>query len=269
VPESLDQFAARLDAEIKAGHITRADGERQLAERAFGTAPDQRLPPAAAAENPRLPAVAKHLGELQGEGGWKTPPDYDSVALAAMDSIWSINAKYVGVQNVIARYLAARAEQGADGQHDAPEDLLAFIADHRSQAFADAVKNRQRTSTRSGILKAEAVKLAAELLAKHGINTPADLRELDAEDLAALEADWRAITGQRSGISFEYMLMLCGIEGVKVDRHIRRFVAEALGVPVAQISVADARALVTAAADQLGITWRVADYAIWDKMSSR
>jgi hypothetical protein len=114
-----------------------------------------------------------------------------------------------------------------------------------------------------------AKRLLSEVLRKHGIKTPADLRELDAKALAALDADWRAITGQGSGISFEYLLMLCGIEGVKVDRHIRRFVAESLSVPEGQITVVDARALVTAAADRLGITWRVADYAIWDEMSSR
>jgi hypothetical protein len=269
VPESLDEFAARLKDDVEAGRITLGEAERRLAERAFG-APAQPVPATAAPDDPRIPAVVERLGELQGGDGWKTAPDYDSVALAAMDSIWSINAKYVGVENVIARYQAARAGQGADGSHDTPDDLLHFIAGQGSpEAFADAVKNRQRTSTRSGILKAEAVKLAAEVLRKHGIMTPADLRELDAKALAALEADWRAITGQGSGISFEYLLMLCGIEGVKVDRHIRRFVAESLSVPEGQVTVADARALVTAAADRLGITWRVADYAIWDEMSSR
>lgn len=63
--------------------------------------------------------------------------------------------------------------------------------------------------------------------------------------------------------------MLCGISGVKADRHIRRFVAEALDVPESQVSAADARRLVIAASDELGIDWRVADYAIWNEMSSR
>jgi hypothetical protein len=74
-------------------------------------------------------------------------------------------------------------------------------------------------------------------------------------------------TGER--LSWEYFLMLCGISGVKADRHIRRFVAEAFDVPEAQVSPADARALVIGASDELGIDWRVADYTIWNEMSSR
>lgn len=63
--------------------------------------------------------------------------------------------------------------------------------------------------------------------------------------------------------------MPCGISGVKADRHIRRFVAEALDVPTSDLSAAEARSLVIAASDELGIEWRVADYAIWNGMSSR
>jgi hypothetical protein len=61
--------------------------------------------------------------------------------------------------------------------------------------------------------------------------------------------------------------MLCGISGVKADRHIRRFVAEALVVPESQVSAAEPEDLVIAASDELGIDRRVADYAIWEAMA--
>jgi hypothetical protein len=138
-----------------------------------------------------------------------------------------------------------------------------------ADAFADVVKNRQRTSSRRGILKAEAVQEAAAVLASHGVSTPGELRGRGADAFAAIEADWRAIQGHGSGLSWEYFLMLCGISGVKADRHIRRFVAEALDVSGAQVSAAHARGLVIAASDELGIDWRVADFAVWNEMSNR
>jgi hypothetical protein len=43
-----------------------------------------------------------------------------------------------------------------------------------------------------------------------------------------LKQAWLAVPGQRSGISWRYLLMLAGIPEVKPDRMIRRFVADAL-----------------------------------------
>jgi hypothetical protein len=84
-----------------------------------------------------------------------------------------------------------------------------------------------------------------------------------------IETDWRTIRGQGSGLSWEYFLMLCGISGIKTDCHIRRFIGEALDVSESQVSATDARALVIAASEELGIDWRVSDYAFWNEMSSR
>ena len=277
MPHRLAGIAARLDAEVRAGRITADAADRELGRQAFELLRPDRHPGdppnpggEAGPQDQRLAAVLRHLAELEDEDGWKPAPEYDSAALALIDAVWSMGVRYRGVLNVIARYTAARVEQSADAKLDGPEHLLAFIEGCGSaDAFAEVVANRQRTSTRSGILKAEAVPKAAAVLASHGVGTPEELRELDADALAAVEADWRAIAGQGTGLSWEYFLMLCGISGVKADRHIRRFVAEALDVPEAQVTAADARALVIAASDELGIDWRVADYAIWNEMSSR
>jgi hypothetical protein len=271
------KLAAHLDADVRAGRIGIDAAERELGRQAFellgrGPHPEDRrsTPGEAGPSDPRLPPVLRHLSELEDDDGWKPAPQYRSVALALIDAVWSMGVRYTGVLNVLARYTAARVEQNADAKLDAPEDLLAFIEGCGSaDAFAEAVNNRQRTSSRSGILKAEAVQKVAAVLASHGVSTPEQLQAMDASALAAIEADWRAVQGQGSGLSWEYFLMLCGISGVKADRHIRRFVAEALDVPEAQVSAADARALVIAASDELSIDWRVADYAIWNKMSSR
>jgi hypothetical protein len=44
----------------------------------------------------------------------RSTPEYDSVALALSDAIWSMGVRYRSVLNVIARYTAARVERGAD-----------------------------------------------------------------------------------------------------------------------------------------------------------
>jgi hypothetical protein len=65
------------------------------------------------------------------------------------------------------------------------------------------------------------------LLADAGVETPADLAGLRAERLNALGEDWMGLTGQSSGLSWDYVRMLAGLEGVKPDRMLRRFVAGA------------------------------------------
>ncbi len=79
---------------------------------------------------------------------------------------------------------------------------------------ADALfGNRQRTSTRSGILKAEAVRRFALALRDAGID---EFPDLDDDRLAKAEAIARTIPGQRSGISFDYFRMLAGDDSLSI-----------------------------------------------------
>jgi hypothetical protein len=57
--------------------------------------------------------------------------------------------------------------------------------------------------------------------------------------------------------------MLSGEQGVKADRMVRRFVADALGCEEQDISQADAHELVTEAAGLLGLSVSQLDFAIW------
>lgn len=280
VRDELVELAARLASEVDEGQTPLDEAERRLGCRAFelllpaddvldsGGAAGRAAP---TADDADLAAVLRHIAATLGDpDNWKPAPEYHSTALAAIDAIWSINVRYAGVVNVIARYSAARVEQGGDPQADTPADLLAFIEGCGSaDSFAAAVKNRQRTSSTGGILKAEAAEQAAALLIAHDVDTPRALRSLDTDARQRLEEEWRAIRGQRYGTSWDYFLMLNGISGVKTDRQICRFVAEALGVREADVSPSRARALVVAASEQLGIGARVLDFAIWEYMSSR
>jgi hypothetical protein len=74
---------------------------------------------------------------------------------------------------------------------------------------------------------------------------------------------WTTIRGQGSGLSWDYFLMLTGRPGVKADRMVRRFVADALSCDEQEISQADAHQLVTEAAGLLGLSVSQLDFAIW------
>lgn len=108
--------------------------------------------------------------------------------------------------------------------------------------------NQQRTSSRNGILKVKAVYQFADVLRKNGINTFGDT-ENDCRN-EKVRAKIREIKGQKSGMSFDYFLMLAGSDGhIKTDRMLLDFVAEAL--PETRLSVDETRALVLSSCERL------------------
>ena len=229
-------------------------------------------PPARSGSADEVRAVVTHVERALGDPvAWDPAPSYASTALCVLDSVWSIGVRYQGVLNVLDRYRALRAAHGADAERDTPAELAAVIVELGGpEAFAEAVSNRQRTSARSGILKAEAVLRQAQMLTEEGIAQPQDLLEAEPGTLEALRKRWISIPGQGSGLSLDYFLMLNGMPGVKADRMVRRFVARAVGLPnELAVSADDAGALVRAAAAELGVSDRVLDYAIWRHESDR
>ena len=196
---------------------------------------------------------------------WAAPPEHTSVALAAIDAVWGIGVRASSVRNVLDRYRSARRQAGGDPESDGPAELLALIDGAGGQeGFAELVGNRQRTSTRNGVLKAEAVRRVAEVLRDAGLSSPAQVRAASEAQLAALRDAWTQAPGQGSGLSLDAFLMVCGRSGVKADRMVRRFVADALGSTEPKVAPARAAALVTQAAALCGTDARRLDAAIWD-----
>jgi len=125
--------------------------------------------------------------------------------------------------------------------------------------------------THSGILKAEAVILAAETLVRHGIVDLSSWRSADEATLKAAERDFRAIKGQGTGVSWKYLSMLAGDDDkVKPDRMVVRYVEAALGRE--GVSPEEAAELLVAAAAVLPethgypstLTARQLDSAVWN-----
>jgi hypothetical protein len=197
-----------------------------------------------------------------------------SLPLCIVDSVFSIRAKYTGVVRVVNRWCESQEpcwvrEISFKPTNDIGPTVRDFvdILDRRlkdGSTYENLFRNRARTSSRSGILKAKAVHLFASALLDSGINTFGDLR--DRSKLEAAETGLRKIPGQRTG----YFLMLAGEDDyVKPDTHLRRFVNDALCIDWKHLaSEKRAEELVREAArrfakDYGGLTAAGLDYAIW------
>lgn len=200
---------------------------------------------------------------------------YQSLPLCVLDAVFSIGVHYTAVQKMVQRYCAyfgfrlfrpyetsfpeAKEQQSVGDFCDRIEHV--GVRDFA----ANVLQNHQRTSTRNGILKAEAALQFAEVLRSFSIDIFQDLES--HPDGGQLETAVRSIRGQGSGLSFGYFLMLAGNDQfVKPDRMVKRFLTNALERPVAQDREA-ARFVETAAhqlhADFPRLTPRVLDHAIW------
>ncbi|WP_078315520.1 hypothetical protein [Mycobacterium sp. D16Q16] len=199
--------------------------------------------------------------------GAEAPGGYrDGLALCVVDSVQSTGVTYSSVGKVLDRYRTYRREQGGEPATDGTAELLATFDElDGPDTWARRIGTRNRTSTRGGILKAEAIRDAARVLGAEGLETTAALRAAAADEvrLEQVQKTWSAVKGQRSGITWRYVLMLAGVPGVKPDRMICRFVADALEVPRRSVGSEFAAEIVTAAAPELDMTATALDHAIW------
>jgi hypothetical protein len=220
-----------------------------------------------------LAAALRALPEMDGaqERDTHRYPDLPTCVLAA---VFSINARYSVVKSTIARYRAYYGLMSNGSRTTGPEPTVSEFIERIDAvgpaAFAsDVLKNRMRTSSRSGILKTEAVRDYAAVLLAHGIELMADVSAYAEVD--RLERDLRAVHGQSSGISTHYFFMNTGdTSRVKPDRWVIAFLERSLGRNVSQ---ADAQALFVAVCPLLdneypGITPRALDLAVWEALSA-
>jgi hypothetical protein len=199
---------------------------------------------------------------------------YQSVPICFIDAVYSIGVRYSQVQKVVDKYCSyfdlrkTREDRSILPPHGAQEstsDFLKKMQDLGVEKFtSDIFRNRQRTSARGGILKAEATYRFAEVLKNHGINylqnIPTAIQNVD------LEHDIKQIPGQGSGISLRYFFMLSGSENlIKPDRMIQRFLESLLQRPV---KISESQGLLSEAVEELKIDYpnmtpRLLDNLIW------
>jgi len=166
---------------------------------------------------------------------------FNHLSLCVIDAVWSLGVRYKGVQNVVNRYCNQRKlepyrEKALRENSIYPEkskqesisDFLEYLNQFTSEKLADDIfKNHQRTSSKNGILKAEAIVQFAEVLSNHNVNYFQDINDTKLADNKEFEREIKAISGQTYGTSLDYFFMLCGDENrIKNDRQIQRFLAE-------------------------------------------
>lgn len=197
---------------------------------------------------------------------------YKSLPICILDAVFSIGVRYTSVVNVVNSYIGTFDLTISRTQADATEhtirDFLANVAKYDTiEDFSkNVLHNMQRTSSRNGILKAEACREVALVCQKHGINTLRDFN--DYADKAALDKDIKSVRGQSSGIMLKYLYMLAGDENrVKPDRHIVRFIKETCALQ--KLTDDDAQVIMARAVEILkpeypNITVRFLDSLIWE-----
>lgn len=200
---------------------------------------------------------------------------YDSLPLCVIDAVFSIGVRYTSVQNVVKHYCNRcglrqyNLQQDALGDAHTISQFIQKIVDLGVEQSADQLFcNHQRTSTRNGILKAEAALQFAKVLQRDQVECLSDYR---AKGLStAAQKEILLIPGQKSGLSLRYFQMLAGDDTqAKPDRHVLRFLNAVLGQPV---SVQQAYELLVEAVDCLHpsyphLTVRLLDYTIWNFMA--
>jgi len=200
---------------------------------------------------------------------------YAGVGHCVLDAVFSIGVRYSSTRLVVKRYCNKRGITHFRPTEELPvaadqEPLSAFIAYCESQgpqSFAEnTVENEQRTSPRSGILKAEACLRFAKVLNSFNVEFLQDVAPLALN--IELDAKLRAVTGQSSGIAIQYFWMLTGSQDlIKPDRMVLRFINEVLSRPLT--STVDASRLLVATTKLLRsefptLNARLLDYAIWN-----
>ena len=160
---------------------------------------------------------------------------YQSLPLCVIDAVYSINSNYTSTQNVVSRFCTGLGLHKICEIHPPPivdqlsiTDFIRFQNQHGVTEMATAIyRNRQRTSTRNGILKAEAVLRFSQALQNFEVEYFQDVHEVLAN--AAFESAIQKIPGQSSGISLRYFYMLAGSSDyIKPDRMVFRFIESAI-----------------------------------------
>lgn len=195
---------------------------------------------------------------------WPQPVEfYDSLALCAINSVYSLNNNSGAGRNVLRRYRDHRRFAGFNPEQDNGSDLLLSIAAAGGpKDFAeDIVDNRSRLGN-TGRLKTEGLQEGVQRLVDVGVNTTSDLRQATPERLKKLSKEWQKTRGLGPE-SWRFLTMNAGLDNFKVDRMLRRFYERATNSTPDETPAHHIRGVYVEAARQLNVPQRNLDYAVW------
>ncbi len=200
--------------------------------------------------------------------------NYNSLPLCVIDAVFSIGVRYGTVRNVVNAWCMSQNPEWVkywdnNAASYSMSDFIKILVDvpHKERSKRFFGGNIQRTSTKKGILKTDAVLCYARCLQNAGIEDFCAMR--DPEKALKAREETKKVPGHRSGISFDYLQMLSGDDNyVKADRMIKRFIAEAAQVDYATIDVVTTQNTIKGASAKLSekyehVTPRLLDHTIW------
>lgn len=161
---------------------------------------------------------------------------YQHLPACVIDTVFSIGARYTSTSNTVLRFcnqlsltpLGTNPRPPTSQQFSVSDFLKLYETETADTLARTLYQNSQRTSTRNGILKAEAAQLFGQVLTIHKIEYLQDVDRIIGQ--ASFEQAIQQIPGQRSGISLRYFYILAGSPNyVKPDRMIVRFIKTATG----------------------------------------
>jgi hypothetical protein len=206
-----------------------------------------------------LESIAEDLGDPT---EWRAPVEfYDSLALCALNSAYSLRATSASATRVLGRYRAASTTADTDSGPDllhAMDDAGGPVEFARTVLCNDSKLPGTRRVRTEGIHEA-LTRLAA---LDRPVETTEQLRTVAAGDSSLAERAWRSVSGL-GPLSWSYLLMNAGVgTETKPDVMVQRYVAKALGEG-SNPTLARTRQLLELAASELGIEPRALDRAIW------
>lgn len=199
---------------------------------------------------------------------------YQSLPFCIIDAVFSIGVRYEGTRRTVIRYCdyfnfrRIRKDKDSIPTLETQESVNAFVEKMLFLGLDKFTKeifcNEQRTSSKSGILKTEAVFRFATTLKNYDVNYFQDVpKVINSVDF---EKDIKSIPGQGSGISLGYFFMLSGSDDlIKPDRHILAFIKRLLRK---KISPQYAQILLSESCKKLNLKYphltpRLLDHMIW------
>jgi len=199
---------------------------------------------------------------------------YNSLPLCVIDSVFSIGVNYVSTKNVVERYCKffnldmirkVKSKLPSKKEQQSVTDFCEKFEEYGIIFFTNSIfKNKQRTSTKNGILKSQAVYEFCKVLKKYNVNYFQDVKKIISSK--KFEIDIKKIKGQSSGISLKYFFMLTGSDDfIKPDRMVLRFLKNILN---RNISLEEAHNLLKETTKELKTEYtnlnpRLLDHQIW------
>ncbi len=188
------------------------------------------------------------------------PPEeylYEHLSLCVVDAVFSINAKYESVKNIIKRIRML----------DVLSSLLGFKAwtDGQSDSVLETKYfNRSKIAQR---LKVDILKDFVKILLKFKFYKKSDF--INFINRQELENELKGIRGIGE-TTISYFFMLSGDENtIKPDRHVKKFIADGLNIPLNQVNEDYARNILEKVLSHLKkennlLSLRSLDHLIWN-----